>query len=393
MDALDGIKRKSSVTRRFSTSEHFLVDPSTIASTSAVPVRLTDVAALQSQIADISQSQNDMASHIRALDHKYRNVLAEFVGFQRNFAQQDGLMHDLMRHLLRNRLEPAREIGPAPDAISDPSPFVRQYELGDVHDPQRVTHTSLRQLNESSWLSTGDLDWTVTGTSRDSASALKAFIEETPDYYGKYTQCLFVLSCSRILTEYMQDSRMADTLRRIEDSRGMGRMGSNNPVLSYLPGQQTEGDEAEFEDDEMVMPTIPLNLSPESSSNGSVPMESANTAVLSFSEHSFARNDSSSSWTDENTYGELQTYPLGHLVMKGVNEDDSATLLSFDATMSPGLSNTGSSTTSFDIVMDSPYHDSLETDAPWLADLGPSDKRMMEDENLNAFRKRAKLYL
>ena len=42
-----------------------------------------------------------MAAHIRNLENNYQNVLAEMVNFQRNMAQQDGLMQNLIGYFLQ----------------------------------------------------------------------------------------------------------------------------------------------------------------------------------------------------------------------------------------------------------------------------------------------------
>ena len=42
-----------------------------------------------------------MAQHIRSLETNYQNVLSEMVNLQRNMAQQDGLMQNLIQYFLQ----------------------------------------------------------------------------------------------------------------------------------------------------------------------------------------------------------------------------------------------------------------------------------------------------
>jgi osomolarity two-component system response regulator SKN7 len=56
---------------------------------------------LQAQVERLVQTQDDMAAHIRHLENNYQNVLTEMVNFQRNMAQQDGLMQNLISYFLQ----------------------------------------------------------------------------------------------------------------------------------------------------------------------------------------------------------------------------------------------------------------------------------------------------
>jgi osomolarity two-component system response regulator SKN7 len=42
-----------------------------------------------------------MTAHMRSLERNYQDVLAEMVNFQRNMAQQDGLMQNLIQYFLQ----------------------------------------------------------------------------------------------------------------------------------------------------------------------------------------------------------------------------------------------------------------------------------------------------
>lgn len=57
----------------------------------------TSVDALQGQLERLARQQDEMTAHIRNLESNYQNVLNEMVNFQRNMAQQDGLMQNLIQ--------------------------------------------------------------------------------------------------------------------------------------------------------------------------------------------------------------------------------------------------------------------------------------------------------
>ena len=65
------------------------------------PSSSATVEALQAQIDRMSRDQEEMAQHIRSLETNYPNVLSEMVNFQRNMAQQDGLMQNLIQYFLQ----------------------------------------------------------------------------------------------------------------------------------------------------------------------------------------------------------------------------------------------------------------------------------------------------
>ena len=49
----------------------------------------------------MARDQEEMAAHFRSLETNYQNVLSEMVNFQRNMAQQDGLMQNLIQYFLQ----------------------------------------------------------------------------------------------------------------------------------------------------------------------------------------------------------------------------------------------------------------------------------------------------
>lgn len=83
---------------------------------STVSTLSSTVSSLTTQVAQISRmheerlsrmqdefvrAQEEMANHIRNLENNYQNVLNEMVLFQRNMAQQDGLMQNLIQYFLQ----------------------------------------------------------------------------------------------------------------------------------------------------------------------------------------------------------------------------------------------------------------------------------------------------
>jgi osomolarity two-component system, response regulator SKN7 len=92
-DALENIKRKVPAARKsLPTRGPHGESPS--------PSSVT-IEALQAQVERLVQTQDDMSTHIRHLESNYQNVLTEMVNFQRNMAQQDGLMQNLISYFLQ----------------------------------------------------------------------------------------------------------------------------------------------------------------------------------------------------------------------------------------------------------------------------------------------------
>lgn len=56
---------------------------------------------MQQQMDRMARTQEEMAAHIGNLEGNYQNVLNEMVNFQRNMAQQDGLMQNLIQYFLQ----------------------------------------------------------------------------------------------------------------------------------------------------------------------------------------------------------------------------------------------------------------------------------------------------
>ncbi|KAJ3490929.1 hypothetical protein NLI96_g1094 [Meripilus lineatus] len=88
-DSLENIKRKVPAVRKSSRRGD------------SPPYHSATVEALQIEVNRMERAQEDMAAHIRNLENNYQNVLNEMVNFQRNMAQQDGLMQNLIQYFLQ----------------------------------------------------------------------------------------------------------------------------------------------------------------------------------------------------------------------------------------------------------------------------------------------------
>ncbi|THH16179.1 hypothetical protein EUX98_g9346, partial [Antrodiella citrinella] len=116
---------------------------------------------MQQQMDRMARTQEEMGAHIRNLEGNYQNVLSEMVNFQRNMAQQDGLMQNLIQYFLQIEngkvkaeelsVSNAQQAGYIPDA----NPFLPAVEaqrmMGDNYpDLTDVARASLAQMNEIS---------------------------------------------------------------------------------------------------------------------------------------------------------------------------------------------------------------------------------------------------
>ncbi|PCH37649.1 hypothetical protein WOLCODRAFT_130410 [Wolfiporia cocos MD-104 SS10] len=151
-DALENIKRKVPAARK-STGRN----PASPSPPSAT------VEALQATVERLVRDQEELVAHVRNLESNYQNVLSEMVNFQRNMAQQDGLMQNLIQYFLQleNGKVKAEELSnPAGSgnnasttAYQDANPFLPATEaqrmMGAYPDGD-VARASLAQMTEIS---------------------------------------------------------------------------------------------------------------------------------------------------------------------------------------------------------------------------------------------------
>jgi osomolarity two-component system response regulator SKN7 len=107
-----------------------------------------------------------MAARLRSVESNYQNVLSELVNFQRNMAQQDGVMQNLIQYFLniensklkaealmvaRNGTNSDPAFGGSTSADSESNPFVPAQEaqrmIGGFTEAD-VARASLIQMNE-----------------------------------------------------------------------------------------------------------------------------------------------------------------------------------------------------------------------------------------------------
>ncbi|KAH9991218.1 HSF-type DNA-binding-domain-containing protein [Russula compacta] len=144
-DALENIKRKVPAARKSLPVRGPHGD-------SPSPSSVT-IEALQAQVERLVQTQDDMSAHIRHLENNYQNVLTEMVNFQRNMAQQDGLMQNLISYFLQMENGKTKTEDQLSSFTSDANPFLPTQEaqrmMGSYPETD-VARASLFQMNEIS---------------------------------------------------------------------------------------------------------------------------------------------------------------------------------------------------------------------------------------------------
>ena len=98
-DALENIKRKVPAQRKSAINSRGQGNSPAVSPSDGVDNAV--VQSLQAQIERLTQAHDEMAQHIRHLENNYQSVLGEMVNFQRNMAQQDGLMQNLIQYFLQ----------------------------------------------------------------------------------------------------------------------------------------------------------------------------------------------------------------------------------------------------------------------------------------------------
>ncbi|KAH9832842.1 HSF-type DNA-binding-domain-containing protein [Rhodofomes roseus] len=158
-DALENIKRKVPAARKSAAHTNSPTPPS------------ASVEALQARLDQMARDQEELVAHVRNLESNYQSVLTEMVNFQRNMAQQDGLMQNLIQYFLQleNGKIKAEELSSAQNPPSAPGgggPSAQAQTVQDVNHPflpatetQRmmagfpdgdIARASLAQMNEIS---------------------------------------------------------------------------------------------------------------------------------------------------------------------------------------------------------------------------------------------------
>ncbi|KIJ44352.1 hypothetical protein M422DRAFT_252354 [Sphaerobolus stellatus SS14] len=168
-DALENIKRKVPAQRKGSAAKGASNIPASPASAPSPGDSSGPAQALQSQIDRLTRTVDDMSQHIRSLERNYQNVLTEMVNFQRNMAQQDGLMQNLIQYFLQieNGKTQQEQSAPPKDSASGSPPstsgptlpptenqFVPVSEaariMGGSFPEQTIARATFEQMNEIS---------------------------------------------------------------------------------------------------------------------------------------------------------------------------------------------------------------------------------------------------
>ncbi len=307
----------------------------------------TDVDYLQSQIERLTQAQEEMSAHVRNLERNYHDVLVEMVGFQRNMAQQDGLMQNLIQYFLQSSRSqvngnpsPASSSSMPPPPVlspgsSDSNPFLPQRETLRMVHPDAAS-ASLQQMNEMSRLSSVGYDWNTGGPlssdgsngrppSRIWAAAANAGLinpDGTPRA-GSSSSSMPSSSMGAPGSGIGEIKSRVEALQRIEELQRMrmgmaSAMGINIPPPPPFPSQP-ESQQSDIDDEEeMVMPTVTNNTtsSPESLTSPSQASPPQQQQFASSSSSAVASTNSGFQWPDEGMHEGLQVYTVGHLLPK-----------------------------------------------------------------------------
>ncbi|KAI0344926.1 hypothetical protein BDW22DRAFT_1325847 [Trametopsis cervina] len=157
-DALENIKRKVPAARKSTSSSHGGSGVNGGRPASPSPSGST-IEAMQNTIERMARAQDELTAHVRNLEVNYQNVLNEMVCFQRNMAQQDGLMQNLISYFLQlengglQQQQQAAQDGSA-SYSGDANPFLpvteAQRMIGAAYSDADIARASLAQMNEIS---------------------------------------------------------------------------------------------------------------------------------------------------------------------------------------------------------------------------------------------------
>ncbi|KAI5122201.1 hypothetical protein M0805_002690 [Coniferiporia weirii] len=334
-DALENIKRKVPAQRKSGVNLR-----GSAGSPGASPADGVDnvvVQSLQAQVEQLSQAHDEMAQHIRHLESNYQSVLGEMVNFQRNMAQQDGLMQNLIQYFLQ--LENAKikeeqntnngngaENGGG-GTFADQNPFVVAREAQRIvgnYQEDDVARASLEQLNE---------------ISRRAAAAGMTFtngaVNNGGNRPGTPGPAQRILSAA---ADMLQNQGQQQDAQQQSSSQGQNR---TPPAASSLSNLSREDALQRIEElarqrpasangrgvgiqqsvaQQQVLPSVQY-------ASGSEPfiMPGSESGALDL----YAGGGGSPSAATSITHSGLQVFTLGHLMPKSTGDDDSA-IWSFD---------------------------------------------------------------
>ncbi|KAH8117110.1 HSF-type DNA-binding-domain-containing protein [Phellopilus nigrolimitatus] len=339
-DALENIKRKVPAQRKSAVSSRGQAGSPGVSPSDGVDNPAAQ--ALQAQIDRLTQAHDEMTQHIRHLESNYQSVLGEMVNFQRNMAQQDGLMQNLIQYFLQLENAKIKEEQNASNAngsanngggtFADQNPFVAAREAQRMvgnYPEDDVARASLEQLNEISRrataagmtftngaVSAGSNRPVTPGSAQRILAAAAGMLQghaqpqdaqrQSPQAQNRATPS----SAGPALTNLSRE----DALQRIEElarqrpasagGRGGGMSQAGAPQQQILPSVQYASGSDPF-----IMPGPESGALDLYAGGGGSP-----TSI---------------------THSGLQVFTLGHLMPKSTGDDDSA-IWSFDATQHQG---------------------------------------------------------
>ncbi|TDL24878.1 hypothetical protein BD410DRAFT_785604 [Rickenella mellea] len=305
-DALENIKRKVPAQRK----------PAAASSRGAGRTSPVDspseengaLQAMQAQIDRMKQTQDDMANHIRHLEHNYQRVLDEMVSFHTNIAKQDGLMQSLIHYFLQLEQSKVKQEPSNAGFSSDPNPFVPATEAQRMvgsYPESDVARASLEQLNE---------------ISRRASAAGMSFSNGIPNVSQPSGSASGVMAAAAMSQQAQGQTRTGNTppasreeaLQRLEE---LSRLRSSNVQQPPLPQREQQSPPG------LQLPTTSQQSSMpngrESFTNGTDPF------IMPEMEPRYPPPPTAV------PHSGLQVFTLGHLMPKSGGDDDSA-IWSFD---------------------------------------------------------------
>ncbi|KAF9018934.1 hypothetical protein BDZ89DRAFT_1073466 [Hymenopellis radicata] len=222
LGALHKIKRKVTVPRRSYAS---------VVSGTQNSASLTGTVDLESQVQDIAETQRAMSAHIQGLEKNYHDVLEELVGLQQRMAQQDRLTQTLIHYIIQ----------------------AGQTQALSTTD----TTSSIHSGSSDAAASGSSLSWTVRDYPGASSTA-----HQTEPLTSRLNPTSESSYSSSSPTAWAGSDEHTDLRRRIavlERRRAELRDARRGPELSMTHDDASEQEAGEEEeDDEMVMPSAPL---------------------------------------------------------------------------------------------------------------------------------------
>ncbi|KAJ6566931.1 hypothetical protein B0H19DRAFT_1138898 [Mycena capillaripes] len=100
-NALENIKRKS---QRKSSAATVLDPLPAVNGSQEVEIQNNKIIQLESQLTALDAAHRNVLTGLRTLEHSNHEVILEMIGFQRNLAQQDGLLRALLQYLWRDNI-------------------------------------------------------------------------------------------------------------------------------------------------------------------------------------------------------------------------------------------------------------------------------------------------